>query len=250
MTDLADQMRILIEAAAEPVHPAEVSGLRPVQPDTAARRSRRRLTMALAGVAAVALAVLGVAALVAGHDADEGTTTATTGSTADTDPASCYPNPCRDVDDDEASALLGVPVAMPSGIPVGWELVSSEVEFYPAGVEVNGQPPPSPVDSVLLQRNWSPPGESWTEGCPTSIRLRAIPDRPGDPNAGLGNSTYLTLPDGTTVYGTVAPGVCGSGAGEQAEIGWLNWTHAGVEYGLRSFGAPPQALRSIVTSLP
>jgi hypothetical protein len=249
MTDLADQLRALVEAAAEPVHPAEVSGLRPVLPDTAARHSRRRLTMALAGMAAVALAVLGVTTLVTGHDADEGTTTATTGSAADADPASCYPNPCRDVDDDEASALLGVPVAMPSGIPVGWELVSSEVEFYPAGVEVNGQPP-SPVDSVLLRRNWSPPGESWTEGCPTSIRLRAIPDRPGDPNAGLGDSTYDTLPDGTTVNGTVAPGVCGSGAGEQADIGRLTWTHAGVEYGLRSFGASPEALRSIVTSLP
>lgn len=249
MTDLADQLRVLIEAAAEPVHPAEVSGLRPVLPDTAARRSRRRLAVALAGMAAVAFAVLGVVALVTGHDADEGTTTATTGSSADADPASCYPNPCRDVDDDEASALLGVRVAMPSGIPRGWELFSSEVEFYPAGVGVDGQPP-SPLDSVLLRRNWSPPGESWTEGCPTSIHLRAIPDRPGDPNAGLGNSTYLTLPDGTHVYGSVGPGVCGDAAGEQAEIGWLTWTHAGVEYGLRSFGTPPEALRSIVTSLP
>jgi hypothetical protein len=158
-------------------------------------------------------------------------------------------DPCRDVDDDEASALLGVPVAMPSGVPAGWELVSSEVEFYPAGVEVDGQPP-SPVDSVLLRRNWSPPGERWTERCPTSISLRAIPDRPGDPNAGLGRRTYEALPDGTPVFGGVAPGVCGGGSGEQAEIGWLTWTHAGVEYGLHSFGAPEEALRSIVTSLP
>lgn len=247
MTDLADQLRVLIEAAAETVHPAEVSGLRSVLPDTAARRSRRRLAVALAGMAAVALAVLGVAALVTGHDADEGTTTATTGSTADADPASCYPNPCRDVDDDEASALLGVPVAMPSGIPVGWELVSSEVEFYPAGVEVNGQPPPSPVDSVLLRRNWSPPGESGSDGCPTSIHLRAIPDGPGDPNAGLGGSIYLTLPDGTPVYGRVALGLCGD---ERVNGGVLAWTHGGVEYQLRSFNAPPEALRSIVTSLP
>jgi hypothetical protein len=138
---------------------------------------------------------------------------------------------------------------MPSGIPVGWDLVSSEVDFYPAGVEVNGQPP-SPVDSVLLRRNWSPPGESWTDGCPTSISLRAISRRPGDPKAGPRSSTYLTLPDGTPIYGTVAPGVCGDGAGEQAEIGSLTWTHAGVEYVLHSFGAPPEALRSIVTSLP
>jgi hypothetical protein len=250
MTDLRGQLRTLIEAAAEPVHPAEVSGLRPVLPDTAARRSGRRLAKALAGVAAVALAVLGVAALVAGPDADEGTTTATTGPSAGADPASCYPNPCRDVDDDEASALLGVPVAMPSGIPAGWELVSSEVEFYPAGVEVNGQPPPNPADSVVLRRNWSPPGESWTEGCPTSISLRAVTPRFGDAYAGLGRSTYLTLPDGTPVYGSVGPGVCGDAAGEQVEAGWLTWTHAGVEYGLRSFGAPREALPSIVTSLP
>jgi hypothetical protein len=138
---------------------------------------------------------------------------------------------------------------MPSGIPAGWELVSSEVEFYPAGVEVNGQPP-SPVDSVLLRRNWSPPGESWSEGCPTSISLRAVTPRPRDANAGLGRSTYLTLADGTPVYGGVNPGVCGDAAGEQAESGWLTWTHAGIEYGLRSFGAPAEALRSIVMSLP
>ena len=203
--------------------------------------------MALVGVAAVALAILGVAALVTGHDADESITTATTGPTAD--PASCYPNPCGDVDDDEATALLGVRVAMPSGIPAGWELVSSEVEFYPAGVEIDGQPP-SPVDSMLLRRNWSPPGESWTEGCPTSISLRVIPLRPDGAGAGTGRSTYLTLPDGTPVYGMVGPGVCGDGDGGQAESGWLTWTHAGVEYGLRSFGAPAEALRSIVTSLP
>jgi hypothetical protein len=249
MSDLPHQLRTLIEAAAEPVDPAEVSGLRPVKLDRAARLPRPRLAMALAGVAAVVLAVLGVAALT-GHDADEGTTTATTGSTGDSDPASCYPNPCRDVDDDEASALLGAPVAMPSGIPAGWELVASEVVFYPAGVEVNGQPPPNPVDSVLLHRNWSPPGESRTEGCPTSISLRAVTPRFGDANAGLGRSTYFTLPDGTPVYGSVAPGVCGDGAGEQAEIGSFTWTHAGIEYVLSSFGAPAQALRSIVTSLP
>jgi hypothetical protein len=250
MSDLPDQLRTLIEAAAEPVHPAEVSGLRPVSPDTATRRSRRPLATALAGVAAVALALLGVAALTAGGDqADETTRTATTGPSAGPDPASCYPSPCRDVDDDEASGLLDVPVAMPSGIPAGWELVSSEVEFYPAGIEVNGQPP-SPVDTVLLRRNWSPPGESWTDGCPTSISLRAIPARPGDPNAGPGRSTYLTLPDGTPIHGTVAPGVCGNGAGEQAEVGSLNWTHAGIEYTLHSFDAPSEALRSIVTSLP
>jgi hypothetical protein len=248
MTDLSDQLRTLIEAAAGPVHPAEVSGPRPLFRDTAARRSRRPLATALAGVAAVALALLGVAALTNDDKADETTTTAMTGP-SDADPTSCYPNPCRDVDDDEASALLGVPVAMPSGIPVGWELVSSEVEFYPAGVEVNGQPPSS-VDSVLLRRNWSPPGESWTDGCPTSISLRAISRRPGDPKAGPRSSTYLALPDGTPIYGTVAPGVCGDGAGEQAEIGSLTWTHAGVEYVLHSFGAPPEALRSIVTSLP
>jgi hypothetical protein len=247
MTDLSHELRALIEAAAEPVAPAEVTGLRPVSLDTAARRSRRRRTMALAAVAA-ALAVLGVAALVTGHDADDGARTATTGSTAD--PASCYPNPCRDVDDDEASALLGAPVAMPSGIPAGWELVSSEVEFYPAGVEVNGQPPPNPVDSVVLRRNWSPPGESWTEGCPTSISLRAVTPGPRDANAGPGRSTYLTLPDGTPVYGSVAPGVCGDAAGQEAETGSLTWTHAGIEYGLRSFGAPAEALGSIVTSLP
>jgi hypothetical protein len=247
MTDLSHELRALIEAAAEPVDPAEVSGLRPALLDTAARRSRRRRTVALAGVAA-ALAALGVAALVTGHDADEGARTATTGPAAD--PASCYPNPCRDVDDDEASALLGAPMAMPSGIPAGWELVSSEVEFYPAGVEVNGQPPPNPVDSVLLRRNWSPPGESWTESCPTSISLRAVTPRPRDANAGLGRSTYLRLADGTPVYGGVNPGVCGDAAGEQAETGWLSWTHAGIEYGLRSFGAPAEALRSIVVSLP
>ena len=250
MTDLAEQLRVLIEAAAEPVRAGEVSGLRPVLPGTAPRRSRRRLAMALAGVAAVALAGLGVSGLVTGHDTDEGTMTATTGSTTDADPASCYPNPCRDVDDDEASALLSAPVAMPSGIPAGWELVSSEVEFYPTGVPVNGQPPPNPADAVLLRRNWSPPGESWTEGCPTSISLRAVTPRFGDANAGLGRSTYVELPDGTPVYGSVGPGVCGDPAGEQAEIGWLTWTHAGVEYGLRSFGAPAEALRSIVTSLP
>ncbi len=247
MTDLSDQLRALIEAAAEPVDPAEVRRLPPIPLDKAARRSRRPLAMALVGVAAVALAILGLAALVTGHDADDSITTATTGPTAD--PASCYPNPCRDVDDAEAMALLGVPVAMPSGIPAGWELVSSEVEFYPAGVEVDGQRP-SPVDSVLLRRNWSPPGESLTEGCPALISLRVIPLRPGETDAGVGSSTYLTLPDGTPVYGTVGPGVCGDGAGEEAETGWLTWTHAGVGYGLRSFGAPAEALRSIVTSLP
>jgi hypothetical protein len=249
MTDLPKQLRALIEAAAEPVGPAEVSRLRPVLLDRAPRHPRRRLTRALAGVAAVALAVLGAAVLVTGHDADEGTTTATTGSTTDADPASCYPNPCRDVEDEEASTLLGVPVTMPSGIPAGWELVSSEVEFYPAGVGINGQPAPNPVDSVLLRRNWSPPGESWTEGCPTSIGLRAVTPRFGDGNAGLGRPTYFTLPDGTPVYGSVATGVCGDGDGEQAEIGSLSWTREGVEYGLRSFGAPAEALRSIVTSL-
>jgi hypothetical protein len=247
MTDLSDQLRVLIEAAAEPVDPAEVRRLQPIPLNRAARRSRRPLAMALVGVAAVAVAILGLAALVTGHDADESITTATTGSTAD--PASCYPNPCGDVDDDEAAALLGVRVAMPSGIPAGWELVSSEVEFHPAGIEIDGQPP-SPVDSLLLRRNWSPPGESWTEGCPTSISLRVVPLRPGGAGAGPGRSTYLTLPDGTPVYGTVGPGGCGDGDGEQAETGWLTWTHAGVEYGLRSFGAPAQALRSIVTSLP
>ena len=247
MTDLSDQLRVLIEAAAEPVDPAEARRLRPIPLNSAARRSRRPFAMALAGVAAVALAILGLAALVTGHDADERIRTATTVSTAD--PGSCYPNPCGDVDDDEATALLGVPVAMPSGIPAGWELVSSEVEFHPAGVEVDGQPP-SPVDRVLLRRNWSPPGESWAEGCPTSISLRVVPLRPGGADAGQVGSTYLTLPDGTPVYGTVGPGVCGDGAGQQAETGWLSWTHAGVEYGLRSFGAPAEALRSIVTSLP
>ena len=247
MTDLSHQLRVLIEAAAEPVDPAELRRLRPIPLNRAARRSRRPLAMALVGVAAVALAILGLAALVTGHDSDEGITTATTGSSAD--PASCYPNPCADVDDDDATALLGVRVAMPSGIPAGWELVSSEVEFYPAGVEIDGQPP-GPVDSVLLRRNWSPPGESWTDGCPTSISLRVIPLRPGGAGTGPGRSTYLTLPDGTPVYGTVGPGVCGDGDGEQAETGWLTWTHAGVEYGLRSFGAPTEALRSIVTSLP
>jgi hypothetical protein len=245
MTDLSHELRALIDAAAEPVGPAEVSGLRPVLLDTAARRTRRRRTMVLAAVAA-ALAVTGVAALVTGQD--DGAGTATTGSTAD--PASCYPNPCRDVDDDEASALLGAPVSVPSGIPTGWELVASEVEFYPAGVEVNGQPPPKPVDSMLLRRNWSPPGESWTEGCPTSISLRAVTPRPRDANAGLGRTTYFMLPDGTPVYGGVNPGLCGDAAGEQAEIGSLAWTHAGIEYGLRSFGAPAEALRAIVTSLP
>jgi hypothetical protein len=44
--------------------------------------------------------------------------------------------------------------------------------------------------------------------------------------------------------------VCGNGAGEQAEVGSLNWTHAGIEYTLHSFDAPSEALRSIVTSLP
>lgn len=247
MTDLADQLRILIDAAAEPVHLAEVRGLRS---DTTARPSRRPVVTALAGVAAVALVVLGVAVLVIADDQTaDNTTTATPGPSADADPASCYPDPCRDVDDDEASALLGVPVAMPSGIPAGWELVSSEVEFYPAGIEVGGQPP-SPVDSVLLRRNWSPPGVNWTEGCPTSISLRAIPHRPGDADAGLGRPRYLELPDGTPVSGSVAPGVCRDGSGEQADIGMLTWTHAGVDYQLHSFDAPAEALRSIATSLP
>jgi hypothetical protein len=247
MTDLADQLRSLIEAAAEPVNVAEVSGLRP---DTAVRPSRRPVATVLAGVAAVALVVLGVAALVIADDqADKSTTTRTTGPSADADPASCYPDPCRDVDDGEASALLGVSVAMPSGIPSGWELVSSEVEFYPAGIAVGGQP--NPVDSVLLRRNWAPPGVSWTEACPTYIGLRTIRHRPGDANAGsLGRSTYLRLSDGTPVFGSVSPGVCGDGSGEQADVGVLTWTHAGIDYTLHSFDAPAEALRSIVTSLP
>jgi hypothetical protein len=250
MVDLRDQLRTLIDSAAEPVHVDEVAGRPVLVRLTPARPSRRTLATALAGVAVIALAVVGAAAVATTDDpADEDTTAATTAMTADADPASCYPDPCRAVDDAEASALLGTPVAMPSGLPDGWELVSSEVAFYPAGVEFDGMPP-SPVDAVVLRRSWSPPGESFTEGCPTSIQLRAIPDHPGHPYGPQNRPTFLTLPDGTPVLGSVGPGVCGDPTGEASVIGDLTWTHAGVEYQLRSFGAPAEALRSVVTSLP
>jgi hypothetical protein len=145
---------------------------------TPARHSRRTLAAALVGAAVIALAVVGAAVVRSDDPAGDDTTAATTAMTAAADPSSCYREPCRAVDDAEASALLGTPVAMPSGLPEGWELVSSEVAFYPAGVEINGSP--NPVDAVLLRRFWTPPGESLTKDCPTSIYLRAIPDPPVD----------------------------------------------------------------------
>jgi hypothetical protein len=249
MTDLRDQLRTLIDTAAEPVHLDEVAGRPVLVRLTPARHSRRPLAAALAGVAVIALAVVGAAAVATSDDpADKDTTAATTATPAGADPASCYPDPCLAVDDAEASALLGAPVALPSGLPEGRELVSSEVAFYPAGVEFNGQPP-NPVDAVLLRRSWSPPGESRTAGCPTSIDLRAIPDRP-ELYGPQSLPTFLTLPDGTPVLGSVGPGVCGGPGGEEAVIGELTWTHAGVDYQIHSFGAPAEALRSVAASLP
>jgi hypothetical protein len=247
MTDLRDQLRTLIDTAAEPVRLDEVVGRPVLVRLTPTRHSRRTLAAALAGAAVIALAVVGAAVATTDDRADDGTTAATTARTAAADPTSCYPDPCRSVDDAEASALLGTPVAMPSGLPEGWELVSSEVEFYPAGVEINGIP--NPVDAVLLRRFWTPPGESLTDACPTSIYLRAIPDRP-ERYGPQSRPTFLTLPDGTPVLGSVGPGVCGGPGGEEVVIGELTWTHAGVDYQLSSFGAPAEALRSVATSLP
>jgi hypothetical protein len=248
MTDLRDQLRTLIDSAAEPVRLDEVVGRPVLVRLTPRRHSRRTLAAALAGAAVIALAVVGAAVAASDDPAGDDTTTAATSATTAADASSCYPDPCRAVDDAEASALLGTRVAMPSGLPEGWELVSSEVEFYPAGVEINGQPA-SPVDTVLLRRVWTPPGESLTEGCPTSIYLRQIADRP-EPYGPQSQPTFLTLPDGTPVFGSVGPGVCGGPGGEEAVIGELTWAHAGIDYQLSSFGAPAGALRSIATSLP
>ena len=247
MTDLRAQLRTLVDAAAEPVGVDEVVGRPVLVRLTPARPSRRTLGAALAGAAVIALAVVGAAVATSDAPAGDGTSAATTAMTAAVDPSSCYPDPCRAVDDAQASALLGTPVAMPSGLPEGWELVSSEVAFYPAGIEINGSP--NPVDAVLLRRFWTPPGESLSEGCPSAIYLRAIPDRP-EPYGPQSPPTFLTLPDGTPVFGSVGPGVCGSPDGEQALIGELRWTHAGIDYQLSSFGAPAEALRAVATSLP
>jgi hypothetical protein len=248
MTDLRDQLRTLIDSAAEPVGLDEVVGRPVLVRLTPRRHSRRTLAAVLAGAAVIMVAVVGAAVATSDDPAGDDTTTAATTATTAADPSSCYPDPCRAVDDAEASALLGTPVAMPSGLPEGWELVSSEVEFYPAGVEINGQPA-SPIDTVLLRRFWAPPGESLTEGCPTAIYLRAIPDRP-ERYGPQSEPTFLTLPDGTPVFGSLGPGVCGGTGGEEAVIGGLTWTHAGIDYQLSSFGAPAEALRSIATSLP
>jgi hypothetical protein len=249
MTDLREQLCALIDASAEPVRPAEAMGPRVRRTHAPSRRPRRPLAPALVGAAAVILAAVGIAAATRDEPTAKTAAGTTAASTAAADPTTCYPEPCRDVDDAEASALLGVPVAMPSGIPEGWELVDNEVDFYPAGIEVNGIAG-ADVDIVFLRRSWSPPGESYTEGCSPSVGIAVIP-------AGSGNEvptddfpTFMTLPDGTPVFGSVGPGVCGNPGGEEAESGGLFWWHAGVAYRVGSFGVPAESLRLIVTSLP
>jgi hypothetical protein len=251
MTDLRDQLRALVDGAAEPVRPAEVIGPRALGRDTTSPRVRRPIAPALAGVAAIAVAVAGMAVVVTrDHPAEQTTAGATRVAAAPADPTSCYPEPCRDVDDAEASALLGVQVAMPSGIPVGWELVMNQVDFHPAGSTSNGGVVVWEVDTVVLGRRWSPPGESDTGLCPTTIALAMSPARPGSSIPGL--PTSITLPDGTSVLGSweVGSGICGNRGGEEPEIGSLWWTHAGVSYQLRSIGIPAEVVRAVVVSLP
>ena len=248
MTDLRAQLRTLVDAAAEPVGVDEVVGRPVLVRLTPARASRRSLGAALAGAAVIALAVVGGAAVATSDaPAGDGTSAATTAMTAAVDPSSCYPEPCRAVDDARASALLGTPVALPSGLPEGWELVSSEVAFYPAGVEINGRTEPrrrraaaAVLDATGREPQRGLPQLHLPAGHPRPPRAIRPPEPTHVPHLARRHARLRQC----------GPRRLWQPRRRTSPLGALRWTHAGIDYQLSSFGAPAEALRSVATSLP
>ena len=129
MPELATVLREVVDASATPVTVEEVLGLPEAVP-----RDRRRWPLLAAAAAVVVLA--GAAALALRTAADDSTVQVPATTVLETPPlASCErridraEGGCR-VTDEQAAAMLDLPINQPSGIPEGWTLVYHDVRLW------------------------------------------------------------------------------------------------------------------------
>jgi hypothetical protein len=129
MPELATLLREVVDASVDPVTVDEVLG-----PFEAVPRNRRRGP--LLAVATMVVLLCGVAGVLVAQRQARETPTTVPATTTLPDLEDCE----RHIDqvgggcavtDEQASAMLGIPINEPAGIPEGWTLVYHDVRYWP-----------------------------------------------------------------------------------------------------------------------